>query len=808
MNDLKVSLAQMPVEPGRPDRNANYIIEEIQYASARGSHLVIFPELATTGYIIADRFEDPYFIEDVSRLNRKIVESTRGLPITAIFGTVTVDQNAKGEDGRVRKHNGAIVARDGKTLGPFFGGTIKSLQPNYRFFNDAKHFFSMRALAEERDVHLRNLLPIIPLQTPLGTIRLGVILCEDMWHADYALNPTKILVAKGAELIVNLSASPWTWQKTRKRHMIVERLLKESPVPFIYVNNTGAQQTGKNVIVFDGCSTVYNRNGEVVFEISPYVAETRDFTFTPTMARVPDQVPNDTEELYGAMVAATKSITPLKAPIVIGLSGGIDSAVSAALMTDVFGPARVHAINMPFKDLNSDTIKGYARAIAENLGISYEVAPIENIVNAIAATRSIVPGTITYENVQARAREEVLAAEAQKLGGVFTCNTNKVEMAFGYGTLYGDVAGYFAPLGDLVKREVRQIAEYLNKKFGRLIIPDACINQIPTAELSANQKDPFDYGDTLRRGYHDEMVRAFTDFRKNAEWFLELYIKGTLEAELKLDAGTLKRLFPTSADFVTDLERQVRNFHRGFFKRIQCPPVPIYSRRAFGRDLEETLAPPHFTAQYLYLRDRVLPQLMGRTRIAVYGGSFNPPGLHHSAIIECLSKSFEKVLVVPCGERHDKKTTANVSLLHRKAMAKEAFAKINNVTLDFTDLDADTFTPTITLAERASTQFPTAELWFVIGGDLVANGRDQQSPIQTTWVRGKEVWDNLNFAVLNTTGSPIALADLPKKSRVIDLPITFGRSTLIREYIAAGTSIADLVTTEVAQYIEANKLYR
>lgn len=607
LNGLVISLVQMRVAPGQPDINTVSIIAEIKAASERGIDVIVFPEMSTTGYLIGDILEDDYFVNDVISFNHDIVEATKGTKVAVIFGTV-VAVSQKGEDGRQRLHNAAVVAYDGKII----SWTHKTLQPNYRFFNDAKHLYSLRASVEEQAEHLRlkenNVMPDvcvrdylkpIRIETRKGHLNFGVILCEDMWHEDYAVSPAKILVEQGAELIINLSASPWTWQKNHKRHRVVKELLTECRVPLVYVNNTGAQNTGKNILVFDGSSAVYNKNGDAVYEVAPYAQGSHDFRFSDTFEHIVHQSTSDTAELYAALWCATTYMLELlpspKRKIVIGVSGGVDSATSLAHFVDVAGRENVIAVNMPFVYSDSH-IQSLAERVARNLGVRYETYPITKIVQAICEQTAVMPGTLAYENIQARARMEILAAMAQEIGGVFPCNANKVEIAFGYGTLYGDMAGFYAPLGDLVKREVRQVADHLNRiVFGREVIPHECINQMPTAELGKNQKDPFDYGDLNRRGYHDEMVRAFTEFRKNPEWIGEQYASGDLEREFKLESGTLARLFPHSWDFMQDLTQRWMQFNQSFFKRVQCPPIAVVSRRAFGRDLEESLMLPYVT---------------------------------------------------------------------------------------------------------------------------------------------------------------------------------------------------------------------
>lgn len=618
LKGLKISLCQMPVVPGRPDINATYIIDQIQSALKRGVDVIIFPELCTSGYLIADKFEDNCFVKDVEFFNREIVSSVPD-NIVAVFGSVIIS-GGKGEDGRHRMHNSAIIAQGGKQL----GYVVKTLQPHYRYFDDDKHLFSARKIAEElaelyrttngregiENCSVRDLLKVYELKTSVGIMPVGVGICEDLWKDDYALNPAAVLAEKGAQLLIAISASPWGWQKNRKRHQVIKKLAGEIKVPIVYVNNTGCQNNGDNIINFDGVSTAYDDEGRILHEAEPYFSGTQDLTFSDKLKPIPDKPQNDTRELYLGIRATVKSmfdVLPEKSRhIVIGLSGGIDSATMAALMVDILGPKRVHLINMPY-EYSDPSVKNIAHKIAANLGIELSVKPIKDIADAISEQTGVQKGTLAHQNIQARARMEILAAEAQNIGGVFTCNANKTEIAFGYGTLDGDMRGWLIPFGDLVKREVRQLAQHLNAEiFKQEIIPQECIDQIPSAELDKDQKDPFDYGYPNKRGYHDEWVRAVTEFRWSPENFLEMYIGGKLESELMLEPGTLKRLFPTVADFINDLEKHWRMFNNAFFKRIQAPPIIVVSRRAFGRDLEESMLSVHYTQRYYKLKKKLL----------------------------------------------------------------------------------------------------------------------------------------------------------------------------------------------------------
>ena len=626
LTGLKVAIAQMKVVPGHPGVNADWMIKEIGRAAARGTHVIAFPEACVSGYMIGDKFEDISFMQDVQANNRRICEATAGKDIVAIFGSFHTSPMRRGTDGRPRVSNVAIVAQDGRNTSMSNSAVavcgfqaIKTLQPNYRIFDDNRHFYSALSWLDEQranqgnnDLDLGDLLEPVTLKIGGRDVCLGVILCEDMWHADYPFNPSEVLVGKGAEILFNLSASPWSWQKNRKRHSVVKDLLKSLQVPLVYVNNTGIQNNGKNVIVFDGSSTIYDKGGEVTGWIEPYKEGTSEFTFG-TIANLADaQVKSDTEELFSAVMCAGKgflqTVPPHMRKVILGLSGGIDSALMAQLFTLIVGPENVHAFNMP-SETNDPGIQNIAETIARNLGINYEVIPITPIVDGIVAATGCQPGTPPYFNVKARARMEILATKAQMLGGVFTCNTNKVELAFGYGTMDGDLAGFLALIGDLVKREVYQLADYINKRyFPAGGVPEACFLIKPSAELESFQVDPFDYGNLQYRGYHDEMVRAFTEFRMNPEWFLEKYLEGTLDRELKLDEGHVDRYFGSAQAFIDDLERCWNMFHGAYFKRVQGMPIALVSKRAFGYDLREAIMKAPFTGRYHVLKKAILEE--------------------------------------------------------------------------------------------------------------------------------------------------------------------------------------------------------
>ncbi len=825
LTGLKISISQMPVVPGRPDINTRYAAKEIRAASVRGSDLIIFPEMIH-GYAIGDKFEDECFIADIQRWNEQIREATNpddpsSPAIAAIFGSVTPVTKKKGRDGRLKKNNSGIIAQGGEWLGK----VTKTLHPDYRIFDDDRHFSSTQHemfedwVSQDEDssgLAMEDYFKVITIATSLGPVRIGLIICEDMWHQDYPINPGQILAQQGIDLLVVISASPWTWQKNRKRHQVIKDLAADCrevgcPVPIVYVNNTGIQNNGKNIIIFDGSSTVYNNQGEIIFQVGPYVETTQDYTFDSGAVPVQGHEKNDTEELFSALEYAGRkyinTLPPTMHKVVIGFSGGIDSSNAGAFWSHIVGPENVYGISMP-GPYTSEKTQNLGAKLAENLGCNFEVEPVGDIADLIAQKRGIERGTLAYENILARCRMEILAATAQKLGGVFTNNGNKVEAAFGYCTRYADNAGLLAAFADLVKREMYQLGDYMNREvYKRQVIPEECFTIAPSAELNKNQKDPFDYGNLERRGYHDELVRSFTEFRFNPEKVVELYLNGRLEEEFRLEAGHLAKLFTSSNDFIKDLEKSWRMFHDAYSKRVETQPIPIISKRAFGFDLRESMLSSYFTQRYYDLKQLVLSRTGKVKRVIIYGGGLNPSALHHLRIVTRLNQISDEVIVVPCGSGRKDKLLLAVLDAQRADMAKLTFKDLPNVRLDLFDLEDGSFTPTWKLQEKYQQEFPDAQIWHVIGGDIVTGGSTRNSEIHRVWDRGNEIWGSLNFIVINRPGYKVERDDLPPSSELIEIDNIFGSSTMIRERRIKGESISDLVTPEVEEYINVHGLY-
>ncbi len=630
---LTVALGQMEVIPGRPDINTKTILTMIAEARAQQTQMIIFPELAVPGYLLGDTWEQTAFLKDCETYGRQIVEASSD--ICVLFGNVAVDWNKYNDDGRVRKYNAFFIAYNGELHGndnflyPF---RIKTLQPNYREFDDSRHFYSLRKLATELAVPVATLLQPVNLKLPGKTLKLGCILCEDGWSDDYAVKPIDAIHRNGpADLFINISSSPYTIGKNNKRNRVFSKQAQQAGTPLIYVNNVGIQNNGKTIYTFDGCSTVYTRTGEISTYCQPFSSVLHYVRLDVTNQEVgttPITIPNDLDinSIYQAIQYGIQNFldTIGMTKVVIGISGGIDSAVTAALYTHILGPENVLLVNMP-STFNSQTTKDLAHNLARNLGCLYAVIPIQETVDHTVKQISqtsitnftngqqfqLSVSSFVTENIQARDRSSrILAGMAAAFGGGFTCNANKSELTVGYSTLYGDQAGFLAALADLWKHQVYALAQFLNEQiYRREVIPQETIDLVPSAELSWEQAVDEGKGDPLIYPYHDYLFRAFMEYwnRATPEDILSWYLQGTLEDRLGCQPGLVSRCFASHHDFIADLEKWWNLYTgMGVAKRIQAPPVLAVSRRAYGFDHREAQNQAYFTVEYFKLKAKLL----------------------------------------------------------------------------------------------------------------------------------------------------------------------------------------------------------
>jgi len=568
MKSIRIALAQINPTVGDLAGNAGLIKSYIAKARSLGADIVALPELAITGYPPEDLLLKPHFVEENRRALDEITTASAG--IVGIVGFVDSD----GSD----IYNAAAVISGGKLLDVYH----KTFLPNYGVFDEERYFQSGRRC------------PVLTL----GEARVGVNICEDIW---YEGGPTKAQALAGdAHLIINISASPYDVGKVRDRDRMLCTRAEDNAVALAYCNIVG----GQDELVFDGNSLVIDGSGHIIargrsFEEDLLIADINvERVFSERLhdprrrrekvrAQADDSVyvvqigappptngarpaipinrPGKTDlisEVYSALVLGTRDYVRKNGfdKVYIGLSGGIDSALTAVIASDALGPENVRAVFMPTRYSASESARD-ARLLTENLGIGFETIEIEPMfkeyIKELAPAFDGLPEDMTEENLQARIRGNVLMALSNKFRGLVLSTGNKSEMSVGYSTLYGDMVGGFAVLKDVFKGMVYRLAEFVNKRSGNPPIPEYIITRAPSAELRANQTDQ----DTLP---------PYPVLDAILEAYIERDMREESIAELGFDIETVQ--------WVTS------RVDAAEYKRRQSPPGIKITGRAFGRD--------------------------------------------------------------------------------------------------------------------------------------------------------------------------------------------------------------------------------
>jgi NAD+ synthase (glutamine-hydrolysing) len=559
---MRLALAQMNTVVGDLEGNRARILDRLAGARDAGAELVLFPELAVTGYPPEDLLLRPGFLRAAAESLELIAAETQG--IAALVGTPHLDRDL---------FNACAVCVDGEVRTIYH----KQFLPNYGVFDEDRYFQAGREL-----VLLR-----------CGDTLIGPTICEDIWQPG---PPATDLALAGAHIVANISASPFHLGKGAEREDMLATRARDNSCWIAFVNAVGAQDE----LIFDGHSLVLDEEGDIVARGPAFeeallfvdvdattavsrrlrdarrraLARARRELPNPPVVDIPAREPEGTvesvlaptldelEQMRLALELGLRDYVEKNGfqDVVLGLSGGIDSALTAALAAETLGPDRVHCVSMPSR-YSSEETRSDAKLVAESLGVHSVEIPIEPIVESVtSALAPVFAGTepgLAEENVQARVRGLLVMALSNKFGWLALATGNKSELSVGYATLYGDMAGGFALLKDVYKTDVFRLARHLNERAGRELIPQSVIERAPSAELRADQRDE----DSLPPYAElDRVLQAYVELDESLE---ELSANG-------FDPGVV--------------ERAVAMIDRAEYKRRQAPPGVKLRPKAFGRD--------------------------------------------------------------------------------------------------------------------------------------------------------------------------------------------------------------------------------
>lgn len=545
---MKISLAQFNYHIGNFEKNRNLIVDAIRKAKTQGSDLVVFSELCIPGYPPLDLLDRVDFIEKCNKTLTEIAHECQG--IAAIVGCPTINPNPEGK----KLYNSALVLLDGKVIFK----TNKALLPTYDIFDEYRYF--------EPEKRFSTFV--------FKGVRIALTICEDLWDEQpfdnefeksrlYTVSPAEELSKEKPDIIISISASPFAYNKIEAKENIFRKKAVKYRIPVISVNQTGANTE----LIFDGASLVMNRDGELVRKL-PFFEEALETISLEEInsgkINFQSQRPEVISLIHKALLTGISdyfSKTGFKSAI-LGLSGGIDSAIVCCLAAEALGKENVNALILPSRYSSEHSVTDSV-VLANNLGIHYEVISIEKPFTVFEELlQPFFAGKepdITEENIQSRIRAILLMSFANKFGYILLNTSNKSETAVGYGTLYGDMAGGLSVIGDVYKTDVYKLALYINRN--KQVIPESIIRKPPSAELRPNQLDTDSLPDYK---ILDKILYQYIELQKPPE-----KIEGS-------DIQTIKKI--------------IRMININEYKRYQTPPALRISSKAFGEGRKMPLA--------------------------------------------------------------------------------------------------------------------------------------------------------------------------------------------------------------------------
>ena len=531
---LTVGLSQLNPLVGDLLGNEAAILADYAKAEEAGCDVVVYPELTITGYPPEDLLLKKAFVRDNELAVERIAKATKGC--AALIGFVKADGD--------QLFNAVALCRNGGVQGVY----LKQLLPNYAVFDEDRYFTPGPATINGATAGLFS----------LDGVTVGVTICEDIWYAD---GPVAAQAASGARIMLNLNASPFHEGKNVQREQMLSTRANETKSAIVYVNQVGAQDE----LVFDGSSVVVDCNGVIACRMKSFESDfavvtiAGDGTVTPTHI---EPFASDLDRVYDALVVGTRDYVHKNGftDVVIGLSGGIDSSIVAAIAVDALGADHVHGVAMPSRYSSQGSLDD-AEKLATALGIDHRVVSIEPAFGAyLEMLEPSFTGRdpdLTEENLQSRVRGMTLMALSNKFGWMVLTTGNKSEMAVGYFTIYGDSAGGYAAIKDVFKTQVFALCRRINQRAGREIIPETVITKPPSAELRPDQRD-------------DQSLPAYEDLDPILRHYIDNDLTVPEIQKLGFDAAVVARIAR-----LVDINE---------YKRRQCAPGVRISEKAFGKD--------------------------------------------------------------------------------------------------------------------------------------------------------------------------------------------------------------------------------